>query len=93
MQDLVLELHDQLEKEKCIKDLQHVNQDLVEQISELSSTKGMLEDWIRPLQISALASICASTPALVGMPKLSSHDISEIQESLDMLKENTQPIS
>jgi len=93
-QDLVFELHDRLEeKDKCIRGLQHLNQGLVRQVSELSSTKGISEDCINTFQffVSSLASI----PAFVATPEISSLHIgdSEMREKEDMLQEFTQCVS
>lgn len=78
--------------EKYIQDLRHLNQDLVRQVSELSSTKGMPEACINSLQISTT---CASSPALVGTPKPSSLNIGdyEIWKRVDMLQEVTYCVS
>lgn len=99
-QDLVSEMHHRLEeKDKCILGLRRFNLDLVRQVSELSgiSEDCISEDCIRKLQISAssFASISASTPALVGAPKLYSPDNgdSKVRDIEDMLQEVTQPIS
>lgn len=93
-QDLVSQIHDQLEeKNKCILSLQRLNRDLVRRVSELSSTEGISEDYFDTLQISSTS--FASTPALVAMPELYSPDNGDFKpwERDNMLQEVTQPIS